>query len=137
MRTSPFTSFSESLDRFLDARASGPFATGRWLASLSDDHLYRLTSLIALALEDNNEDAWDDLAATVMMADGAESDHNRLDWTGHEIVDRVTALSVIAALESLRRQGVVHLKQALTIQPESVAAVSTRKIRSTIGDFTH
>ncbi|MEO8629138.1 MAG: hypothetical protein ABI612_13700 [Betaproteobacteria bacterium] len=138
MKTPAFTSFAESLDRFLDLGRAEQFATGQWLAWLPSDHLFRLASLISLALEHNNEDAWDDLALTVMMADGAESAHNHLDWTGHQIVERVTLLRVIASLEVLRREGIAQFKEQLTIQPERVvAATSTRKYQSGVADISH
>jgi len=138
MKAPAFTSFAGSLDHFLDHRANGAFATGQWLAWLSDDHLYRLTSLIGLALEHNNEDAWDDLALTIMMLDGAESQNNRMDWTGHQIVERVTALRVIAHVEHLRRQGVVQVKQDLTIQPrEAVTVGSAHKLCTSVADVAH
>jgi hypothetical protein len=138
MKSPAFTSFAASLDHFLDTRASGAFATGQWLAWLSDDHLYRLTSLIGLALEHNNAQAWDDLVLTVIMADGAESRISRMDWNGHQIVERVTALRVIAHLESLRRQGVADVKQALTIQPRGAVSVgSTHKHAANVADIAH
>ena len=43
--------FADHLCRFLATATAPRFATGQWLKSLSEDDLYRLSSLIGLALE--------------------------------------------------------------------------------------
>jgi hypothetical protein len=112
--------FSDSLGRFLSVSGAGQFATGQWLKSLSDDELYRLGSLIGLALEHNNERAWDDLALTCMKANGAERGSRNLMLTGDELIAHVTTLRVIVTVEYLRRKGRIQLKHELSIQPHAV-----------------
>ena len=112
--------FSDNLGRFLSVSGAERFATGQWLKSLSDDELYRLGSLIGLALEHNNERAWDDLALTCMKANGAERGLQHMMLTGDELVERVTTLRVIVTVEYLRRNGRIKLKYELTIQPHAV-----------------
>ena len=109
--------FSDSLGRFLSVSGARHFATGQWLKSLSDDELYRLGSLIALALEHNNESAWDDLALTCMQANRAERGAQDLMLTGDELIGHVTTLRVIVTVEYLRRKGRIQLKYDLSIQP--------------------
>jgi hypothetical protein len=112
--------FSDSLGRFLSVSGARHFATGQWLKSLSDDELYRLGSLIGLALGHNNESAWDDLALTCMKANGAERGSRNLMLTGDELIGHVTTLRVIGTIEYLRRKGRIQLKYELTIQPYAV-----------------
>ena len=114
--------FAQSLSRFLDTNGLTDFTTGRWLRSLSDDKLYRLDALIGLALGHNNESAWDDLALTCMKANGAEQGlgNTVLLLNGDELLERVTTLCVLTAVESVRRRGAIRLKRELTIQPGSV-----------------
>jgi hypothetical protein len=117
--------FSDSLGRFLSTSGAQRFATGQWLRSLSDDELYRLGSLIGLALEHNNESAWDDLALTCMKANGAELGARNLMLTGDELLEHVTTLRVITTVEALRRKGRIRLKYELTIQPHAVVETDT------------
>src|ERR1044071_2267848 len=100
--------FADSLCRFLANTGTPRFATGQWLRSLSEDELYRLESLIAVALEHNNEPAWDDLALTCK-----------------ELLEHVTTLRVIATIEAMRRKGRLKLKYELSIQPHAVVEVDT------------
>ena len=120
MQQSAQPRFSDSLGRFLSASGARHFATGQWLKSLSDDELYRLGSLIGLALEHNNEGAWDDLALTCMKANGAERASQNLMLTGDELIAHVTTLRVIVTVEYLRRKGRIQLKYELSIQPHAV-----------------
>jgi hypothetical protein len=115
--------FADSLCRYLATQSTNNFATGQWLKSLSDDELHRLNSLVALALEHNNEGAWDDLALTCMNAYGAERNLRGAILNGDQLIDCVTTLRVITAIESMRREGKVRLKYELTIQPNDVVHI--------------
>jgi hypothetical protein len=117
--------FADSLCRFLANTGTPRFATGQWLRSLSEDELYRLESLIALALEHNNEPAWDDLALTCMKANGAERGSLNLQLTGDELLEHVTTLRVIVTIETMRRKGRLKLKHELSIQPHAVVEVDS------------
>ena len=127
--------FSDSLGRFLTASGARRFATGQWLKSLSDDELYRLGSLIGLALEHNNESAWDDLALTCMKANGAERGAQNLMLTGDELIAHVTTLRIIVTVEYLRRKGRIQLKYELSIQPHAV--VETDVPRQSVSRRAH
>jgi len=122
--------FCDSLRRFLSTSGDQRFATGQWLKSLSDDELYRLGSLIGLALEHNNESAWDDLALTCMEANGAERGERNVLLTVDELVEHVTTLQVIRAIEALRRKGRIALKHELTIQPHAVVETDIPRWRT-------
>jgi hypothetical protein len=117
--------FADSLCRFLSASGAQRFATGQWLRSLSEDELYRLGSLIGLALGHNNESAWDDLALTCMTANCAERGSRDLPLTGDQLLEHVTTLRVIATVEALRRKGRIQLKHELTIQPDAAVQADT------------
>jgi hypothetical protein len=119
MQPSAQLRFSDHLRRFLSLSGARQFATGQWLRSLSDDELYRLTSLIGLALEHNNESAWDDLALTCMRANRAERGAHNLMLTAEELLEHLTTLRVITGVEALRREGRIKLKYELTIQPHA------------------
>jgi hypothetical protein len=127
--------FCDSLGRFLSVSGAQRFATGHWLKSLSDDELYRLGSLIALALEHNNEPAWDDLALTCIRAAGAERGTSGLMLNGDELVAHVMTLRVIATMETLRRRGRIRLELDLSIQPDAVVAAEPP--RWSMGRRTH
>jgi hypothetical protein len=116
----PALRFADHLCRFLATAGSRRFATGQWLRSLSEDELYRLNSLIGLALEHSNESAWDDLALTCMRANGAERGAHDLPLGGDQLVAHVTTLRVITTVEDLRRKGRVELRSELMIQPDAV-----------------
>ena len=135
MQQSAQPRFSDSLGRFLSASGARHFATGQWLKSLSDDELYRLGSLIGLALEHNNESAWDDLALTCMKANGAERGAQDLMLTGDELIAHVTTLRVIVTVEYLRRKGRIQLKYELSIQPHAV--VETDMPRRSVNRRAH
>jgi hypothetical protein len=129
--------FAHSLSRFIDNRNPSRFTTGRWLQSLSDDELYRLDALIGLALGHNNESAWDDLALTCMKANGAEQGlgNTLLLLNGDEVLERVTTLRVLTAVEAVRRRGAIKLRRELTIQPGGV--VETEQSRFAYGRRLH
>jgi|SRR5690349_10406306 len=127
--------FSDHLGRFLSLSGARQFATGQWLRSLSDDELYRLTSLIGLALEHNNETAWDDLALTCMKANGAERGARNLMLTGDELLEHVTTLRVITGVEAMRREGRIKLKYELSIQPH--VPVETDRPRWSVHQRAH
>ena len=127
--------FFDSLGQFLSAIGARRFATGQWLKSLSEDDLYRLGSLIGLALEHNNESAWDDLALTCMRANGAERGSRNLQITGGELIEHVTTLRVIVTVEYLRRNGRIKLKYDLSIQPRAV--VETDAPRWSVNRLEH
>lgn len=127
MLQQPAARFVDHLCRFLATGSRARFATGQWLKSLSDDELYRLESLIGVALEHSNEPAWDDLALTCIKANGAERGVRDLLLTGDELVEYVMSLRVIAAIEALRRRGRIKLKFELTIQPDAVVETDIPK----------
>jgi hypothetical protein len=122
--------FCDSLRRFLSTSGAQHFVTGQWLKSLSDDELYRLGSLIGLALEHNNESAWDDLALTCMKASSAERGMRDVMLTGDELVEHVTTLQVIRTIEALRRKGRITLRHELTIQPHAVVETDLPRWRT-------
>ena len=123
MQPRTLTRFAESLCRYLATQPATTFATGQWLKSLSDDELHRLNSLVALALEHNNEDAWDDLALTCMNAYGAERNLRGTILSGEQLLECVTTLRVITAIEGMRREGKVKLKYELTIEPNAMVQI--------------
>lgn len=116
----PAPRFADHLCRFLATSGAQRFATGQWLRSLSEDELYRLNSVIGLALEHGNESAWDDLALTCMKANGAERGAHDLPLTGDQLLAHVTTLRVIVTVEGMRRKGRIELKSELMIQPDAI-----------------
>ena len=130
--------FADNLCRFLANSDAERFSTGQWLRALSEDELYRLKSLIGLALEHNNESAWDDLALTCIKANGAERGTPDLPLTADELLEHITTLRVIAGIEAMRRAGRVQLKCELTIQPLDVVEGHTPRWRfSSRAHFAH